>query len=376
MERREDPILEACVGRTRWRLWRNEFLRRLARGIAVAAVLLLLCLVARAWGVSPGLATWILPVAALGVGLAYATEASVSEEEAAIFLDRRAGGGDIISSAVSAGEGPFAGFLREEASTRCRDGDAPGLARYRPSLAARATPIILVLCIAVEVAAGGIGPERVSGEVTPPGGDAGTVGARVRGLIAEIEEDPGSVANLPERLRAAHLEVEEARAIYREVLEEVTAETALQQAIEGGPGGLADLEPGAIESGERTLEEAIERLPEGGEARAAAAAARNALEIRSDEEVRGALSALIDLLRQEAGEGLAEASAEIRRLGSQQGIHLLAYGGKEAPPEAEPLPVDGATGEELERAMDREEVPGEYRGTVRRYFERRGEVGR
>lgn len=364
-------VLEVCLGRTRWRLRRNEALRRLALWGGISALLLLLLLVVRNLGAPAGWVTWAMPLGTLAAGVVHAARASVSPMEAAIFLDRRSAGGDLLATVLAAMGGPFEETNRLQARDRCRALDVAALARYRPSLIGKAVPVILALCLSVQMASGGDGPGPSS--AGSPGAAGPGVGAEARALMTEIDHGsaPGA-RDLPERLREIFRKVEEARASRGETRKQLMSMPAVKAALQEGRVSIAEMDPSDLSSIGDALQDAVDRLPQGGGARLAAEAAQEALQTGSDEELAGALGALAEALGDDGGTALEEASSEIRRIASEQGIQLPAPEVRETAPSTEPYLELSAGGEALQRAMDREDVPRRYREAVRRYFERKG----
>jgi hypothetical protein len=321
-------MLSLTIRRARWRIWRNEALRRLGVAAFVGALLLLILTMLEA----PGWLVAAAPCAALAVGIAHGALTRVSQEDAAIILDRRAGGGDLLPTALSARSGRFQGSILEEADARSKSIDLPALLRFRPSRIARMVPVVLALWLALRVATLGAQTVEETEHPVSSGGASIAVEVEAREIIGEVRSGEAVRADLPDRLREIAEELGMTLSLYAEV------EEALRNA-----------DPADRERIEDILKSAASRLPEGSEARKAAA--------------RGSLAALEEALRGGETRSLEEALLEVRRMGRRQGMEISTGPGAGLPP------VSGG----LDTAMDREEVPWRYRETVRRYFHREGE---
>ncbi|MCZ6603057.1 MAG: hypothetical protein O6952_08625 [Planctomycetota bacterium] len=367
--------LEDCVEGARRRLVRNEFLRRFSFGVAASAAFLLVLSIGAAGGSD---SVWlprigqILCFVSLGAGVAYAVRARISFPEAAIFIDRRSGEGDLIASALGAPEGPFRHGLRKRAEEACRKLEVRRLARFRPSWIGKAIPVLLVLCLSVRVASGGTGEVQSTG---PRGGSRASSAATARSLLSRLtrmDQDESTVRDHTDELRQVYDDLQQMRALYRELLAEIEAEPMMNAAAEGRKIRAGDLEPVEREAIRKIIQKAASRLPKEGESSSAAGRALEALGDRADGGFEHALRTFIDSLRRESGDGLDELSSEIRRVAAKSGVSLRSS----VSPDLENGRIGPLSGNALDRAMDREDVPRKYRDAVRNYFERRGETSK
>ncbi|MCZ6688533.1 MAG: hypothetical protein O7H41_02905 [Planctomycetota bacterium] len=376
MSGRQGRHLEDCVEGARRRLARNEFLRRLSLGVAASAALLLVLSIGAAGGSGSVWLPWIgqfLCLVSLGSGVAYALRARISISEAAIFIDRRSGDGDLIASALGARDGPLRHGLRERAEESCRSIEVRRLARFRPSWIGKAIPVLLVLCLSVRVASGGTGDVQATG---PRAGSMASPAATARSLLSRlmrIDQDESATRDHTDELRQVYDDLQQMRVLYRELLAEIEAEPMMSAAAEGRKIRAGDLAPAEREAIRKIIRKAASQLPRGGESSSAASRALEALGDRVDGEFENALRTLIDSLRRESGDGLDELSSEIRRVAAKSGVSLQL---SVTPLDRENGRIGPLSGNALERAMDREDVPRKYRDSVRRYFDRRGETSK